>query len=434
MDFDNLSPFPALAYSIEDSRGAELDVVVARGTFVLHTLSSSERGDDPPRTHGLLALDVQPELVVSDVYFGEVNRSSVRCESDLAQQKPKCDVIVIASAHSPTGQPVKRVDVAVRIERPVALPEIAEVGTLLENRLSVHGLRHFVRGEAQHKASCEGPSEDGWRLTEAEPFTEQPIRYEHAFGGELRVYSSDEAAPRVAAEHRLSDDVRAKHPQGENAPIAHTTCMYNPVGVGFVERWYEDALELERWPAPQVVSADADLTVKEWRALVNGQKKPGDTPALTPRGLGVITKAWQPRLALAGTFDAQWLENKWPLMPDDFQMAYWNGAHPDMLCSRLFGGDIVTLENMVPPGEALAFEGRTVMRFAIPDVTLAVCLKAAWVEAGWVRMTIDTLIVDLERGLVSLVWRLLAPAEMKIKEAILAVPQVEGAPERRAEE
>ena len=434
MDFDNVSPFPALAYSIEDARGAELDVIVARSTFVLHTLAPAQRDGREPHTHGLLALDVQPELVVSDTYFGEVNESSVRCESDLAQQKPRCDVIVIGSAHSPTGEPVKRVDVAVKIERPAPLPGVAEEGLLLALSLSVHGPRHFVRGDAQRGVDCEGPSEEGWRLTQAEPFTEQPIRYEHALGGQLKVYSSDEAAERVAAEHRLPDEVRAKHPQGEDAPIAHTACMHNPVGVGFLERWYEEALRLDRWPAPQIVSRDAELTVSEWRSLARGEKKPGDTAALTPRGLGVVTKAWQPRLALAGTFDARWLDEKWPLMPDDFQMAYWNGAHPDMLCPRLFGGDVVTIENMVPATGALVSGGRTVMRFALPDVNLAACLDAAWVDAGWVRMTMDTLIVDLERGLVSLVWRLVVPAEMKVKSAVLAVPSVERAPVRRAEE
>lgn len=428
MELENRSPFPALAYVIEDPNGVEADVVVARSTFVLSKVGAKGRRGEAALSHELVALDVQPELVLTDQYFGEVNASSVRQESDLAQQKPRCDLIVIASAHSPTGEAVARVEVAVRVERPEALPGVEGEGTLLENRLVVHGARRFVKGEAHRDARCEGPVEDGWQMTEAEPFTEQAIRYEHAFGGELRVYTSDEAADRVGGEHRLSDEARAKHPQGEGAPIAHTACVFNPVGAGFLEGWYEEAAAPDQWPAPQVESPEAPFTVKEWRAVVRGDRKAGDTAALTPRGIGVITKAWQPRLALAGTFDERWREEKWPLMPDDFQMAYWNGAHADMQCPRLFAGDVVTLENMAPPGDGLAEEGRTVVRFALPDVPLSACLFAPWVQGGWVRLATDTVIVDMERGLVSLVWRLHLPAEMQVAEAVLAVPEVgEGA-------
>jgi hypothetical protein len=361
----------------------------------------------------------QPPLVVSDAYFGEMNRSSVRVESDLAMRKPRCDVLVIGSAHSPTGEPVQRIEVSVLVERTEELPDLLEAGTLLSNRLVVHGPRSFVRGAAGDGKRLLPPSEDGWSLTEPEPFTSVPVRYESAFGGELRVHAEGDAAASLEAKHRLSDDVRAKHPDGPNAPIAHATCLHNPVGAGFLESWYEDALAEQTWPAPRIEAAGHEISAKAWRALVRGDRRAGDDPALTPQGLGVLAKPWSPRLQLAGTFDAAWLEATWPRMPKDFDMAYWNGAHPRMQCAHLFGGERVTLANLTPPGTAPLEDGRSVIRFEVPDPNAAVRLKMKSGQTGWGGMTIDTLIIDTETLTLAIVWRLVLPDALGVEEAIL---------------
>ncbi len=418
MELDNTSPFPALAYDIEDPAGERFEVIVARGTFELVPLTPAERGEGA-LTHRAVPLEEQAPLVVSDAYFGEMNRSSVRFESDLAMRKPRCDVLVIGAAQSPTGEPVLRVEVAIVVERPEELPDVPEVGTLLSHRLLVHGQRAFVRGRAAEGARLSGPSEEGWSLTEPEPFTSLPVRYEHAFGGELRVHASDEAAASLDAKHRLPDDVRAKHPDGANAPVAHTTCFHNPVGTGFLERWYEDALAVETWPAPRVEVPGHEISAKLWRALVRGDRRPGDDAALAPQGIGVIAKPWSPRLALAGTFDAKWLETTWPRMPADFDMAYWNCAHPRMQCAHLFGGERVTLENLFAPGAAPLENGRSVMRFEVPDVNAAVRLKTRSGQTGWGGMTIDTVIIDTETLTLSIVWRLVLSGSLAIDHAIL---------------
>ncbi|HAQ24498.1 MAG TPA: hypothetical protein DCQ80_00760 [Pseudomonas sp.] len=48
-----------------------------------------------------------------------------------------------------------------------------------------------------------------------------------------------------------------------------------------------------------------------------------------PAGFGIRGRAWAPRLQTAGTYDRQWLDARWPLLPRDFDFAYWNGAPED---------------------------------------------------------------------------------------------------------
>lgn len=424
MEFDNDSWFSALAYVVEDPQGEPYDVVVARGTFSLRALTGVERAASPGMTHRLVREEEQLPLVTTDEYFGELNESSVRVENDLAQFKPKCDVILIGSAHSPTGEPVPRVDVAIRIDRADPVPGLDAVGNLLSHELVVWGDRRFVRGHAAHLAKGGAPDQ-AWSLTDAEPFIEQPIRYEHAFGGQLKVYAGDPAADEVPDDKRLSEEARKKHPQGENAPIAHTTCLLNPVGIGFLQRWYEDAAAVESWPAPRIEVPSDLLTVSAWRSLVLGDAREGASAALSPQGLGVITKAWQPRLGRAGTFDAAWLENKWPLMPDDFEMAYWNGAHPSMWCPYLWGGETVTLTNLLPPAVTREEASGRTARFALPKIKVAVHRKAGGEDLGWAGMIIDTLIIDLERETVSLVWRIVITPDQEITDALLGALEEE---------
>jgi hypothetical protein len=403
MRLDNQTDFPALTFSIVDPRDAAHHVIVARGTY---NLVPEEHG----RGHRLVPTDEPTGIAVQDTYFGEMNRSSVKTESDLAQAKPRCDVIVIGSAYSPTGEPAARVEVAIQVRRERALGP-ARAGTLLDRRLVVHGPRVFERRGA------------GWALSDPEPFTAAELRYEHAFGGELKVYAGDEAADRVDADHRLPDDARRQHPEGDAAPVAHTACRYNPVGVGFLEAWYADAARVERWPAPRVEAPGALLSPGVFADMVRGAARPGERPELTPQGVGVVDKPWSPRLALAGTYDGRWRAERWPMMPGDFDMAYWNGAHPEMQCEHLYGGEVVTLSNLTPPPERPS-AGPLVVSFALPrDLVLVGCAFKSRAPV-WLPTAIDTLEIDLEAAQVSLVRRLVLPRALGVEAAALvALPR-----------
>ena len=52
----------------------------------------------------------------------------------------------------------------------------------------------------------------------------------------------------------------------------------------------------------------------------------GDYPVV---GLGAVGRWWQPRLALAGTYDDSWKQTRWPGLPEDFDFGYWNCAPED---------------------------------------------------------------------------------------------------------
>lgn len=417
MNFSNQTQLAALAYDILDPQGQTFHVLVARGAYDLRASPGAGAG----ATHVAARAAEPAALVFSDAYHGEINRSSVKFESDLAQTKPRCDVIVIGAAHSPSGEPEPRVEVGLRVHRPEALPGRGEAGTLLEHRLVVHGPRAFVRGGEAGEAAASAPSPGGWRLTDPEPFVSLPVRYEHAFGGELKVHAGDAAADRLDDASRLSDEARAKHPDGDAAPIAHTACMYNHLGAGWLEGWYADALEVDRWPAPRIEAPGAEITAATFDRLVRGEVRAGELPELLPRGLGVVAKPWQPRLARAGTFDDRWLAERWPNMPADFDMAYWNGAHPDMQCDYLFGGEVVELWNLLPssaPGVTLE-GGRRLCRFTVPDAGVAARVTNTSGEKAWGALAIDTLIVDLEEMRLSLVWRIVVPAG-RVSSAVLA--------------
>jgi hypothetical protein len=409
MDFENHTPFAALAYDIVDREGEEFHVVVARGTYDLRPAPPSGEGEGPPVTHLAILSGDATDLVLSDVYYGELNRSSVKYESDLAQRKPKCDVIVSGSAHSPSGEAVTRVDVRIRIRRLASIPNLAEAGTLLDHPLAVHGARAFERrGES-------------WGLADPERFVELPLRYEHAFGGELKVYAGDEAAKRLDDAHRLPEEARRAHPEGDAAPVAHATCMHNPVGTGFLEGWYAEAAEVDRWPAPRIEAPGAGITAEVFDRMIQGKARAGEVPELSPRGVGVIAKPWQPRLALAGTFDAAWLAQRWPLMPPDFEMAYWNGAHPDMQCERLLGAEVVELWNVLPRGAPGVVPERagTACRFEVPAAGVVVQLDAASGAPSFTSALIDTLVIDLEPMRLYVVWRVEAKATLKVQRATL---------------
>ena len=220
MEFHNLTPFPSLAYEGIDHDNNEFHVVAMRATF-----------DIVPGSPLKPAEDQQP-LSVADEYFGEMNKSSVKQESDLVQYKPKCDVIIIGSAHAPGNKPAPRFETGIKISGSVTL----------DKKLIINGPRFWKK---------DGSS---WTLTEPEPIASLPLQYEYAYGGECRINLDDPTAERVEEKHQLTPEQRQQHPDGpEQAPIAHTAYEQNPVGKGYAEQWYIDATK----PAEAALPVDA---------------------------------------------------------------------------------------------------------------------------------------------------------------------------------
>ncbi len=227
MNFINNTSYPSIAFQATDQLGESTHVVVMRSSFEI-------RGD------GTLELSKeQGPIVLTDEFFAELNKSSVRQESDLVPFKPKCDVIVNATAYAPRGVPSFEFVAGVRIHsRP---EETGDPGLLiLEKKLLVTGPRFWEKGLM-----------GGWTLKPpSTAITSLPIRYEYAFGGECRVNLDDPDGNRIKSEFRLSPEQRDSHPDGpDKAPIAHTTCENNPLGVGFADDWYLKAKKPKTIPA-----------------------------------------------------------------------------------------------------------------------------------------------------------------------------------------
>lgn len=383
MQFINNTPFPSITFQARDQHRQPSHVAVMRVTLDMQANGALELSRE------------QAPLVLIDEFFGEPNKSSVRQESDLVPFKPRCDVIVNATAYAPGGRQSPRFTVGVSINGP-SLKKKETGPVILKKELIITGQRCWEKGMFR-----------GWKLLQfTKPITSLPIRYEHTFGGECRVNSGDPNAKQVDPKYLLTQEQIKQHPDSpDNAPVAHTVCESNPIGMGFVEPWYLKATKLQRLMVPQIEC--------------------GKNPVLEidrpypPQGFGVITRSWQPRIKLAGTYDDSWLEQRWPDLPDDFDFSYLNGAHPDMQIPYLNGNETIELTNLMPPGAFPGVQdkqGNSVVRFALPGCKPHLLAQFENGEKEPVNFNIDTLVIDTEKRNFSLIYRAVMPEQPEILE------------------
>jgi hypothetical protein len=136
--------------------------------------------------------DEQVPPVLAPEYFGAPGQSSLRYDSDLLAVKPGTDLLLLASAHAPGGQPAPSVAVGLRVGP-------------IRKQLVVHGERVFVQGAT------------GVTTTAPRPFITRPIRYELAFGG--RDYSDPD--PR---NHRIDE----RNPVGRGFAVREAQLVNTP--------------------------------------------------------------------------------------------------------------------------------------------------------------------------------------------------------------
>lgn len=273
---DNRTPFAAEQGWIRDRRGAETWLIVVKATFDIMDDGSLEVSPE------------QPAPCRVPLHHGEPGHSSLRCDSDFILTKATTDVLVVGHAQAPGQQPMRELDVGVRVG-PV------------QKRLKVFGDRSW---------GLLGPSEPA-------PFTAMPLVYERAFGGV---------------------DKRSDKPEQD-------WDWRNPVGCGFAVK----SAHLQDVPVPNIEAPDR--LISAW----------DDRPA--PAGLGAIASHWQPRAALAGTYDEHWAATRQPLLPDDCSDRFFQCAPVDQQAPQfLQGGEPVTLVNLSPRGR---------LEFVLPRLELA---------------------------------------------------------------
>jgi hypothetical protein len=186
-----------------------------------------------------------------------------------------------------------------------------------------------------------------WYITEPEPFARMPLRWEKSFGS---IYD-----------------------------------MRNPSGKGGDADPLSDPNDPE-YPLPNI---------EDPAALI---RDPWDSPE--PVNFGAIPPWWQPRDRKYGTRDMFWATFRAPKLPRDHDARYHNAAPDDQQFEWLAGNETIVCENMDPdqPTRRVQLPGLRPRLFYVPRDDPARDLRE-------VPMGFDTVIVDLDAGELTLVWR-----------------------------
>ncbi|SAK96389.1 DUF2169 family type VI secretion system accessory protein [Caballeronia ptereochthonis] len=366
MQFLNLTPFDTLCFDGLDLSDEAFRVVVMKVGYQIL----------PTSIPGNFIVETSKEpasLCFRDDYYGAVNESSVREESDLAPYKPRCDVLLRGNTYAPHGKTTTHWDARIRVSSPqsslqtaskiyqlyerlklkpcvdaryaerwtipvaVRDPSPGFIGShrvLLDKTLQITGAREFYRHA------------DGWRLSASQATTQVPLRWEHVFGGTSAVRN-----PRHA------------HDSNEPEFLLNEVCYSNPLGCGWIEERKFGALrkaglaQLERTPAPQITypkrSMSRPVVIRHPEQIdatnpdefIRVAQDYGELPA----GFGIVGRSWAPRLQMAGTYDGRWRSERWPLLPDDFDFGYWNCAPRDQQIEAFPPDARIELWNLATP-------------------------------------------------------------------------------------
>lgn len=338
MEVKNYTPFPNLRFSGMEVTGVEFGVLLVKGTFTIATDGHVDVADE------------QAPVILTDTYHGDQFKTSLWLPSDMVPKKPKTDIILNAVARAPGGQSQTDWECGIAVDGRFPL----------DKNLRVTGPRYWEPIWVERSHERVGPPanpRDGkflqWRLSTPQPTNEVPIGYERAFGGML-------AKPQGRDETGM-----------ERLPYLEAW-QYNPIGCGWIDQ--------ELTPTTMPVSAPC----------IEDPLDPVREPYAThkPQGFGPIPPDWLPRRPLGGTYDQDWIDSRWPNWPDDYDFAYHNSAHPDLiLTGYLAGNERVAL---------WGFHGGSSPRILrLPGFACVADLERHDGEILRERMVLDTLLIDI---------------------------------------
>lgn len=118
-----------------------------------------------------------------------------------------------------------------------------------------------------------------------------------------------------------------------------------------------------------------------------------------PVGYGPIGASWPGRVMKLGRSAGRFVESAWqgePL-PEDLEVAYFNMAPPDQQADELRANERIVLENLHPEHARLVT--------SLPGVKPRALVGRASGEQEEVALRADTLWIDTDRGICTLVWR-----------------------------
>lgn len=258
-----------------DVEGAEHLVIVAKASWRIPEPGQRPRPLPPP------------PIVFSDEYLGEPGQSAMRYGDDVARFKPRCDVILDAHAHSPTGDPVTSLIAGIEIDD-------------WRKHVRVHGPRQWCKRRS------------GWELTLAQRFASMPLHHGLALGG-TREYKDE---GRVLTE-------------------AH---LHNPAGQGWAGQRTLD--QLDGQAAPQLEHPNQPIQQPDAALLPHGLSAVG-RHWLPRRGFaGTYDETWQRDVfpLLPPDFDEQFNQ----CAPQDQQLPYPCGGETVRLINLMPGRPKVT--------------------------------------------------------------------------------------------
>lgn len=220
----------------------------------------------------------------------------------------------------------------------------------------VVGSRHWETGLA------------GVRATAPEPFVVQPFSYDVAFGG---VDNHHEDASK------------------------HAAFMKNPIGRGFHRHVKGEWVDGSLLPNTEEIDRPVDKPDGEY----------------APMAFGPLGRGWEQRIKYGGTYDQDWIDNTFPFLPADFRDDYYQAAAPDQQMVHPVGGEEVVLVNLTP-------EGR--LSFQLPVIDVPVVFFRRKGERHETRATMDTIVIESDRGRFTLAWR----ATLPLKKNMFEIAQV----------
>jgi len=202
----------------------------------------------------------------------------------------------------------------------------------------------------------------GWHLSDPELVEFLPVSYALAYGG--------------------------------HDSTTHQTFEMNPSGRG----WFGQ-MELkrgERYPAPQIQYIETPLLHRD---------KP-----IPVAGFGPIARWWGDRYRYAGTYDAVWRRafdsSPHSIYPTDFDERFFQCANPDWIFEPYLKGD----ESF----SLVGFLPNESMTCTLPGLMLA---GACVTKSGTLihaQLPLDTVHVDIDARIVSLVWRATLPQSLGV--------------------
>ena len=188
-------------------------------------------------------------------------------------------------------------------------------------------------------------------MTDPRPFLNMPLAYERAFGGW-------DARPGEAEKQDWEPR--------------------NPVGTGFAV-------------SPEHSIGSKAPNVEYPGSLVRSWE---DRPE--PAGFGPIAHHWSPRVELAGTYDEKWMNERFPLVPGDFDDRFYQCAPPDQQISGyLTGGEPVELTNLTPGG---------FLSFRLPTVAMSFMTHFYGRQGSGHQAVLNTIILEPDVPRVMMVW------------------------------